>query len=100
MTVTYSVVWGPQWGFAPPDNIHHAAPQCPTPPTNLQLHLFGIFRILDILIAFTKKLQVVSNPYPGQALHAMQMENRKMKIGLRWLGLVIKDNCSDSESTL
>ena len=32
VTVTYSVVWGPQWGFAPPDNIHHAAPQCPTPP--------------------------------------------------------------------
>ena len=71
----------------------------PHPPTNLQL--VGIFRILDILIAFTKKLQVVSNPYPGQALHAMQMEKpKKMKIGLRWLGLVIKDNCSDSESTL
>ena len=80
MTVTYSVVWGPQWGFAPPDNIYHATPQCPTPPhkpTNLKLHQFGIFRILDILIAFTKKLQVVSNPYPGQALHAMQMETPK-----------------------
>ena len=74
MTVTYSVVWGPQWGFAPPDNIHHAAPQCPTPPHKpttspiWDISDFGYFNSLHKKIA---------GPYPGQALHAMQMEKPK-----------------------
>ena len=99
--MTYSVVWGPQWGFAPPDNIHHAAPQCPTLPHKpttspiWDISDFGYFNSLHKKIAGRFK----SLSRTGIARYA-NGKTEKMKIGLRWLGLVIKDNCSDSESTL
>ena len=83
----WHILWcgGLNGGLLPQITFTTPRHNVPLPPTNLQLHLFGIFRILDILIAFTKKLQVVSNPYPGQALHAMQMEKPK-KWKLVWDG--------------
>ena len=83
----WHILWcgGLNGGLLPQITFTTPRHNVPLPPTNLQLHLFGIFRILDILIVFTKKLQVVSNPYPGQALHAMQMEKPK-KWKLVWDG--------------
>ena len=52
----WHILWcgGLNGGLLPQITFTTPRHNVPLPPTNLQLHLFGIFRILDILIAFTK----------------------------------------------
>ena len=69
----------PQITFTTPRHNVPLPPHKPTTSPIWDISDFGYFNSLH------KKLHVVSNPYPGQALHAMQMEKPK-KWKLVWDG--------------